>query len=48
MPTPPERQPGKIKHPPVRKGENTREILKSIGKEDLVQELIESKIISEG
>jgi len=40
--------PGKIKHPPVRKGENTREILKSIGKEDLVQELIESKIISEG
>ena len=40
--------PGKIKHPPVRKGENTREILKSIGKEDLVQELVESKIISEG
>lgn len=40
--------PGEIKHSPVKKGENTREILKNIGKENLIEELLNSNIISEG
>ena len=40
--------PGEIKHSPVKKGENTREILKNIGKENLIDELLNSNIISEG
>ena len=40
--------PGEIKHSPVKKGENTREILKNIGKENLIEELLNSDIISEG
>jgi len=39
--------PGKIKFSPVEKGKNTREIIKSIGKENLIDELIKSKIIAE-
>ena len=40
--------PGKIQHSPVEKGKHTREIIKSIGKENLIEELLKSKIIAEG
>ena len=39
--------PGKIQHSPVEKGKHTREIIKSIGKENLIEELLKSKIIAE-
>ena len=40
--------PGKIQHSPVEKGKHTREIIKSIGKENLIEDLLKSKIIAEG
>ena len=40
--------PGKIQHSPVEKGKHTREVIKSIGKENLIEELLKSKIIAEG